>query len=132
MINELPHYFAKINVAHCTAPGPKELAMLSLGQLPLPLPLPSPCRIINRSYFYGRLKYQNVSADSDRLRQSAPVAHDAATRKDAAAAPHMCLPATLDRRVLCDRVTDSDSDSDSDFDSGSGSGSGSKSESEAE
>lgn len=112
MINELPHYFAKINVAHCTAPGPKELAMLSLGQLPLPLP--SPCRIINRSYFYGRLKYQNVSADSDQLRQSAPVAHDAATPKDAAAAPHMCLPATLARRVLCDRVTDSDSDFDFD------------------
>lgn len=123
MINELPHYFAKINVAHCTVPGQKEVGHVVAGPVAVAVAVAlSPCRIINRSYFYGRLKYQNVSADSDQLRQSAPVAHDAAAQKDSLAAPHMCMPAALERRVLCDRVTDSDSNFDSD----------SKSESESE
>lgn len=83
MINELPHYLAKINVAHIlwarrsqgsqpsSQLGRRHLAMSSLGRLSAVASavkasaLPSPRRIINRSYFSSRLKYQNVIADSD-------------------------------------------------------------------
>lgn len=51
--------------------GRRHLAMSSLGRLSAVASavnasaLPSPRRIINRSYFSSRLKYQNVIADSD-------------------------------------------------------------------
>lgn len=133
MINELPHYLAKINVAHIlwarrsqgsqpsSQLGRRHLAMSSLGRLSAVASavkasaLPSPRRIINRSYFSSRLKYQNVIADSD---QQAMTICSCRTRRcgwrQATWHMHLCvlvcvaaLLATLGHHsALDDRVTD--------------------------
>lgn len=123
MINELPHYLAKINVAHIlwarrspgrqlvSQLGRRHLAVLSLGRLSAvkASELPSPRRIINRSYFSSRLKYQNVIADSDQ--QAATIC---SCRTRCCHMPHVCvyvLLATLvHHAALDDRVTDFASD----------------------
>lgn len=105
--------------------GRRHLAMSSLGRLSAVASavkasaLPSPRRIINRSYFSSRLKYQNVNADSD---QQAMTICSCRTRRcgwrQATCHMHLCvlvcvcvcvavLLATLGHHsALDDRVTD--------------------------